>query len=174
MLYYCSNYKKFVMGDKSVFLSLPDQVQAFQLPLMLCAGGKEIDACRFNAGVSQHVGQLYNIPAGSVKAARKEVAQIVGKHLGSCHAGFFADRLHFRPYLLSGQLPAASGAKNRAGSGLLFLGILLQLAAQLGRKQDHPHLALERDFSPPRFHRLHRDVFHLAYPDARGTDGFQK
>ena len=68
--------------------------------------------------------------------------QVVRKHFGWSHTRVFTKPFQFRPDLSAGQFFSAFGAKDRAGGGFLFLGILEQLAAQLGREENDPNFSL--------------------------------
>ena len=101
---------------------------------MLCAGGNQVDACGFDAAVAQQVSQFGNVPAGSVEDRGKQVPQIVRKHFSRLHACVLAQPFQFRPDLAAAKFLSAFGAKDRAGSGFLFLGVLQQLATELSRR----------------------------------------
>ena len=91
------------MYQKSVAISHPPwrnvdsvlrhQPQPVQLAGVLRPGGQEIDACGFDAGMPQHVGQPGDVLARLVKRGGKQVAQVVGEHLGWLHPGIFAQAL---------------------------------------------------------------------------------
>ena len=157
--------------DRIFILSLTDQPQPVQLPLVLRPGGEEVEAGGLDAAVAQHVRQLYNILAGPVEGRGEQVPQIVGEHLGGLHPRRPAQALHLRPDLGPGQTFSASGEKNLPGGDFLLLGVLQQLAAEFAGNEDGADLALQGDLRPPRFCRLHRDVPHLADPDAGAADG---
>ena len=55
--------------------------QAVQGGGMLGPGGNQVYSGCLHAGMAQHIGQLYHIPAHPVKHSGKQVTQVVGKHL---------------------------------------------------------------------------------------------
>ena len=69
---------------------------------MLRAGGDQVDAGGLNAGMPEQVGQLCNIVADAVERTCEQVTQVVREDLCRGDARQPADRLHLRPYLLSG------------------------------------------------------------------------
>ena len=100
--------------------------------------------------------------------------QVVGKDLGRLHPYIFAHPLHLRPDLPAAEGRPVSGEKDLAGGGLLLFGVLQQLATQLIREKDGADLAFQGDLRPPRFGGFHRDIPHLGYADAGGTDGLHQ
>ena len=103
---------------------------------MLNARGDQVNARCFDAAVPQDVRQLHDVPAGAIERPRKEMAQIVWEYLRRIHASLLAERLHFRPDLLSGQALSASGEEYLAGGDFLFLRVFQQFSAQLARQQE--------------------------------------
>ena len=97
--------------------------------------------------------------------------QIVGKYLRGIHARRFANTLHLRPDLTAAHRFSASGEKDLAGGNFLFSGVFQQLFTQLPRQQNRANFTLQRDSGAASPDSLHRDVPHLAHPDARGADG---
>ena len=151
-----------------------DKAQAVHAPNILVAGGGQIDPSGFHAGVSQHIRQLHHIPADLVKRPGKEVAQVVGKHLGRRHPRPFADGLHLRPDLAAGHPLSGPGEKNLTGAGFLLFRVFQQFPAQLARQQDSADLPLQRDLCPSSLDGFHRDIPDLGNPDAGGTDGLHQ
>ena len=87
------------------------------------------------------------------------------KNLGGRYACFYAKSLHFRPYLFSAQAAAASGEKNFTGGDFVFIGIFLQLVAQLARQQNCANLAFERNFRLACIYGLKRDAVSYTHLD---------
>ena len=98
--------------------------------------------------------------------------QIMRKHLGRVYTRRFANTLHFRPDLTAAHRFSASGEKDLAGGDFLLSGVFQQPFTQLSRQQNRANFALQRNGGSARSDGLHRDVPHLAHPDARGTDSF--
>ncbi len=152
--------------------SLRNKPQPFQLADVLHTGGDQIDAGGLDAGMPQDVGQLRDVLIHPVKGPGKQVAQVVGKHLGGFHLRVFTKRFHLCPDLPSGQTLSVSGEKYLTGDDFFLFGILLQLPAQLAREQNGANLPLQRNLRMTVLDCAQRDVFHLADTDARGADGF--
>ena len=136
---------------------------------MLCPGGNEVNAGGLDGTMTQHIGQLYYVPAYPVKGPCEQVAQVVGEDLAGSYARLFAQALHLRPNLPPGQTPSASGEENLARGDFLRLGVLFQFPAQLSGQQNSAQLAFQGNLCPPRPGGLHGDILHLAHPDARGA-----
>ena len=120
----------------------------------------------------QYISQFYDILAGFIKDGGKQMPQVVGKYFGWSHVRVFTKAFQFCPDLSAGQFFSAFGAKDRAGGGFLFLGVLEQFAAQLGREENDPNFALQGDLRLAFPCGLHGDILDLAYPDSGGSDGF--
>lgn len=114
-----------------------------QLPRVFRSGGNEIDPRCLDGGMPQYIRQFYDIPAHLIKNSGKQVAQIVGEHLGGRNLRLSAYRLHLRPNLLSGHSLSASGEKNFARSNFLLFHIFFQLSAQLSGDQDGAQLSFQ-------------------------------
>ena len=141
---------------------------------MLGPGSDQINTGGLDAAVPEKVGQLGNVFACLVKDRSKQMAQIMRKYLMRVYTGMFAQGLQLSPNLPAAQFLSAFGAKNRAGSGFLFLSKLCQLSTQFARQQNHPDLPFERDFRLALADGLYGDIRHLADPDAGGADGFNQ
>lgn len=122
-----------------------NQAQAFDLPLVFGAGGEQVEACGFDGAVAEKIGEFDDVVIGAVKAARKEMAQVVRKDFGGRNAGFFGKGFHFRPNLFARERTAASGAKEHTGGGFLFSGVFLQFAAEFARQENGADFAFEGD-----------------------------
>lgn len=83
-------------------LVLADQSQSIKSFGMFRPAGNKVEARCFYAAVSQYIGQLGNILAGSVKHRSEQVPQVVRKYFGIRYPRLPAQRFHFRPNLLSG------------------------------------------------------------------------
>lgn len=66
------------------------------------------------------------------------------------------------------------GPENRAGGDPPAPGIPQQPAAEFARKQDGANLTFQRNGGRSRLGGLHRDIGHLADPDAGGADGLHQ
>lgn len=130
-------------------------------------------AGRLHAAVPQNICQFHNIFACLIKRRGKQMPQVVRKDLRGLYPGNFTQSLEHPPDLPSGERLAASGAKNRAGGDLLFLGIFQELPPQLGRPKDRANFTLEGHLRLSHPQGLHGDVSHLTDPDARGADCLQ-
>ena len=64
-----------------------DQPQLIQLPKILFSRGHKVNSRRFNAAVSQHVGQSHHVVAGAVEGPGEQTAEVVGERLAPLHAG---------------------------------------------------------------------------------------
>ena len=78
-----------ILGQNVNFV-LTDQAEAFQLLLVFCSGGHQVDAGCFDAGMSQHIRKLCDVVAGPVEGAGKQVPQIMRKYLRGFHTGLLA------------------------------------------------------------------------------------
>lgn len=120
--------------------------------------------------MTQHVRELYHIPAGPIEDPGKQVAQVVWEHLGGRHLRLFADGFHLGPDLPPGHTFTGSGAKYLTGTDVLFFRVFQELAAQLAGQQDGADLPFQRDLRPPRLSGLHGDIPHLRDPDPGGAN----
>ena len=141
---------------------------------MFRACGDQIYPGGFDGTVSQHIRQFRHIPARVIKAAGKQMAEIMWKDLRICNSGAGAEPLHLHPNLFPRHALSASGEKNLARSYFLPVRILLQLPAQLSRNQNRPDLALEKNLRFSGLNRLESDISHLTDPDARRADGLKQ
>ena len=73
---------------------LCDQAKPVELALMLRAALDEIDARRFNRTVTEHIRELHNVVIYAVVRRRKQMPQIVRKHLRRRDARLLAEPLH--------------------------------------------------------------------------------
>ena len=78
---------------------LCDQAQPVELALVLRAALDEIDARRFNRAVAEHIRELHNVTINAVVRRRKQMPQIVRKHLRRRDARPAAEPLHGVPDL---------------------------------------------------------------------------
>ena len=75
------------------------QAQTIQLTYMLGPRRKQINPGGVDATVTQHIGQPHDISMCLIKSLRKQMAQVVGKHLGGFHIGGSAQLFHLSPDL---------------------------------------------------------------------------
>ena len=66
---------------------------------MFRACGDQIYPGGFDGTVSQHIRQFRHIPARVIKAAGKQMAEIMWKDLRICNSGAGAEPLHLHPNL---------------------------------------------------------------------------
>ena len=64
---------------------------------MLDAGGHDVDSGGVDGAVPQDIRQLGDILVDAVEGAGKELAQVMGKHLGALHTGGHAKLFHHPP-----------------------------------------------------------------------------
>ena len=64
---------------------------------MVRAGCSGVDSGGIHTGVSQDIRQVKYILMLLIISARKQVAEIVRKHLARIYSGFFAELLHHAP-----------------------------------------------------------------------------
>ena len=108
----------------------------------------QIDTCRLDARMSQHVGQSCDILARLIIYRRKQPAEVVRKYLAGCDACSFAQPFQLVPDLSSGDTASASRTKDLSARHSMLLRVLQQLAAKLRAEQDGSYLPLERDGRP--------------------------
>ena len=76
---------------------------------MFSAGGDDVDAGGVDVGVSQNIGQFRQIPVDGIKAARKQVPQVVRKDLAALHPSLCTERFHHPPDARAVQRPPRAG-----------------------------------------------------------------
>ena len=106
-----------------VILQLQDEPQPVHAADILNACGNEVNSGGFNAGMAQHIRKLHHVPAGFVERPGKQMAQVVGEHLGGRYPRPFEDGLHLRPNLTSGQPFPGSGEEYLTRGDFLFSGV---------------------------------------------------
>ena len=141
---------------------------------MLLPAVHQIDPRRLDAGMSQQVRQLHDIPADPVPGHREQMPQVMRKPLRWLHPRFPAQRLHLLPDLAAGNPFPLPRQKDLPRPDPLLFRVSQQLLAQLPRQEDRPDLPFQRDFRPSALQGLHGDIFHLRYPDPRGADGLHQ
>ncbi len=137
------------------------------------ARGHDIDARGINARMPQNVRQLGNVLFHAVKDARKQVPQIVRKHLAWQHARLLAQRFHHPPHAGAADRLAVPCKENAPFCDLLRFCVPCQLFLQRRNDQNAPILALAVHgcLSPPR--RLYGNILQLADAYARAADGLE-
>lgn len=116
-----------------LFSLLQKQVHLFQQALMFGAGFHNIDAGRFDAGMTQQVRQLGKIFFDLIEGPGKQVPQVVGKDLFLRHTGLFAQGLHLFPDRDPVQRVSCAGHKHRPPMDALAAAPPFQPLAQ-GRR----------------------------------------
>ena len=94
------------------------------LAQMLCAGGHGINARGIDAGVAKDVRKLGNILFNTVKRTRKQVPQIVRKHLAWQYVCLLAQRFHQTPHMMTADRLSISGSKDASLLNIVRFGIL--------------------------------------------------
>ena len=76
---------------------------------MSCGADCYIDPCCLNATVSKDVRQMGQVLLNGIKAAGKQVPQVVRKHLAGIHSGAGTEFFHIMADIRPVQGPAAPG-----------------------------------------------------------------
>ena len=90
---------------------------------VLCARCDDIDARGVNACMPQNVRKLGNVLFHTVKDTRKQMPQIVRKHLAWQHACLLAQGFHLPPYVVPADRFAAARDENAALLDFLRFGV---------------------------------------------------
>ena len=67
--------------------------QSVQLPLVFRPGGQEVDACGLEAGMAQHIRQLYNISSSPVKGRKLWGKTLLGATPAVLHNPFISAQI---------------------------------------------------------------------------------
>lgn len=113
-----------------------------QRPAVLCAGVHGVDARGVDATLSQQIGQSQQVFFRPVKGAGKQMAQIVGEHLGWRDIRRRTECLHLLPDIRAVKGSATPGHKHTAGFDAGFFYIPPQKAAEGAGQEDETHLAI--------------------------------
>ena len=97
-------------------------MKTLQLPPVFSTGGHDIDAGGLDAAVAQNIRKLCDVFAEGIKAAGKELAQIMGKHLSRIHIRRGTKPLHLRPYIAAVQWLSAACYKDASTADSPFFG----------------------------------------------------
>ena len=73
------------------------KLQPLNQPFMLHLCSHDIDTRRIDAAVPQDIRQLYDVLSHAVKGTRKQLPQIMRKHLAGLYPRLPADPFHLRP-----------------------------------------------------------------------------
>ena len=93
---------------------------AFHFAPMLDSCGTDIEPRRVDAAMAEHIGQLDDILLDLIKHTRKQMPQIMGKHLCGVHACASAELLHLPPYCRPVERLPVPGAKQAAAVDFLL------------------------------------------------------
>ena len=78
---------------------------------MFVAGSDNIDSCGVDAAVTEYIRKLGNVLFNAVEGARKQMAQIMRKHLLGDNPRLHTQVFHFTPNVASIHRLAAAGYK---------------------------------------------------------------
>ena len=103
----------------------------FHSAAVLGAAGNNINPCGVDVGMTQNIRKLGYVLLNAVEHSRKQVPQVVRKHLSGIDIRFFAERFHLPP-----NVGAADGFtrfcdEDHAGFNCLFRCIAEQFSLQL-------------------------------------------
>lgn len=102
------------------------------MPLLFRPADHQVNVGGVDATVAEDIRKAHDVPADAVECSGEQMPQIVGGHLGRLHPRRLAQPLEFVPDLPTRNALPDACEKNLTGSDFLFLGVLHQLAAQLG------------------------------------------
>ena len=127
------------------FFALDHKPHRFHQLSVFTAGGNDINACCLNGRVPENVGKFGNILLDAIEHPRKQMPQIMRKHLFGIHLCFKAEVFHFPPDIRSTHRFARACDEDCSCRYLLLRYIANQFLLQITDYENASRLALERD-----------------------------
>ena len=112
-------------------LLAPQQAHFLNLPAVNISAFHCVNARRVDAAVTEYIGKAYDVFLQRVECPRKQMPEVVRKHLWTRHSRAVAQLLHIRPNIASVKRFAVSGYEHGAAFYIVSLDISFEHFAKL-------------------------------------------